>query len=346
MELDRNAPRIQAICLMVLTAIATGAALALLRDVLVPFVLALFLGVALEPVVDCMIHRLRMPRAIAVFATLLLGASLLVSFSLLVASAFATVSSEAPSYQQRLETLRHAWVDPALQYLHIPGDSGIQPLFDEQSLTKLLQLATDAGLSIASDGALVLIFLVFLLLRPSAPPGQRNETGQAIRDSIRHYVVVKSAIAVATGVAVGVTLWLLDVELALAFGLIAFFLNYIPTVGAWVSTLLPAPIVLLNPAFDTTDVFLALGIPGALQIVLGNLVEPRVMSSSLDLNTVVVVFGLVFWGTLWGMVGVFLAVPLTAAIKICLERMQFAAPLVGMLGSGRPPRGRGGAPPD
>jgi AI-2 transport protein TqsA len=80
-------------------------------------------------------------------------------------------------------------------------------------------------------------------------------------------------------------------------------------------------------------VFIALGVPGTLQIVIGNVIEPRVMSNSLDINTVAVVFALLFWGTLWGMVGVFLAVPLTAAVKIVLEQLDYTQPMARLLGS-------------
>lgn len=334
MDLDRQAPRITAICLTVLTAFAVAGALYLLRGVMVPFVLAAFLAVALEPIVDGMVHRARLPRWLAVIATVLVGLVILGLFSVLIVSAASLMTDSLPVYREQLVSIYTEHVQPVLQKLHLSAASDGEVAIGSERISRLAQQVlggiTNAGLSVASDAAMVLIFLVFMLLEPTRPD-ERSEASQAIRASIRQYVLIKTAISVVTGLLVGVTLALLGVELALVIGILAFALNYIATIGPWIATLLPIPIILGAPDLGPTASAAAVLIPGTIQIVSGNVVEPRVFGQSLDLNPVVVMVGLLFWGTLWGMTGVFLAVPLTAALKIILERIGFTQPVADLL---------------
>ena len=145
-----------------------------------------------------------------------------------------------------------------------------------------------------------------------------------------------------TGILVGTALGLLGIEMALAFGFMAFLLNFIPNIGSIIATLLPLPIVLLTPGISTTTIVLAIALPAAIQGVIGNVVQPRLMSKSLDLHPVAVLLALIVWGKLWGIVGMFLATPLTAVIKILLEKSELTAGaavlLAGRLGEPSPRR--------
>lgn len=123
----------------------------------------------------------------------------------------------------------------------------------------------------------------------------------------------------------------LGVDLAMAFGLFAFLLNFIPSIGSIIATLLPLPVVLLSPDLSGTLLMLAIVLPGAVQVTLGNIVEPKLMGRSLDLHPVTVLLALIFWGSIWGMVGMFLATPMTAVIKIFFEQQEHTRPLANML---------------
>ncbi len=137
-----------------------------------------------------------------------------------------------------------------------------------------------------------------------------------------------------TGILVGLTLWLLGVELAMVFGLLAFLLNFIPSIGSVVSTLLPLPVVLLSPELSTAAKVAAIAVPGGIQFAVGNLVEPKIMGRSLDLHPVTVLLGLIFFGMIWGIIGMILATPIVAVTKIVLERIELTAP-VGRLFAGK-----------
>ena len=122
-------------------------------------------------------------------------------------------------------------------------------------------------------------------------------------------------------------LYVLGVELALVFGLFAFLLNFIPTVGAIVATLLPLPIILMNPEVSLWTGILAIALPGAIHFVVGNIVEPMVLGDSLALHPVTILLALMIWGVMWGIPGMLLAAPITAVMKIIFERTERTRPL-------------------
>ena len=144
---------------------------------------------------------------------------------------------------------------------------------------------------------------------------------------MKRYLLVKVGVSALTGVLVYITLSILKVDLALVFALFSFLFNFIPNVGSIIATLLPLPVVLLSPDMSLTRGLLALAIPGVIQFAIGNVVEPKVMGKSLGLHPVVVLCALVFWGVLWGFIGMLLAVPMTAVIKIILERNAVTRPI-------------------
>ena len=138
-----------------------------------------------------------------------------------------------------------------------------------------------------------------------------------------------------TGLLTGVILALFGLDLALVFGVLAFFLNFIPSVGSIVATLLPIPMAMVQ--FD--GFWMIAGIvlvPGAIQMTIGSGIEPVLMGEGLDLHPVTILLALVFWGLIWGVVGMFLAAPITAVLRIVLDRFETTRPIAGLL-AGRLP---------
>ena len=143
-------------------------------------------------------------------------------------------------------------------------------------------------------------------------------------------------LSMATGALVGVILAILGVDLAMVFGILAFVLNFIPNIGSLIAIVLPLPLVLVDPEFTLTLLVLAIALPGAVQMVIGNVIEPMWMGRKLGLSTVVVFLSLVVWGWIWGPVGMLLSVPLTMIIKILLEDSEDYHVVAMMLDTGEP----------
>jgi len=156
-------------------------------------------------------------------------------------------------------------------------------------------------------------------------------TWQDIDLQIRKYLRLKTVISIITGFVFGMAIALLGIPMAMTFGLLAFLLNYIPNIGPLVATVLPIPLIILQPDAGIVWMVLAILILSGIQFVSGNIIEPKMMGESTDLHPVVVLLALMFWGMMWGIVGMFLATPITAGIKIVLERIDATKPIAAIL---------------
>ncbi len=328
--------RVVAGSLVILAALGIGAALYVMRPVLVPLVLALLVSYLVSPLVDFLQVRLRFPRVLGILAALLLAGGVTVPLGLLVASSVRTVADRGPEYQAKLVGLLDASVrylrDLGLQIDETPWVERLQAL----PVTEMLMGALNQVVSGVSTFLLVLVFVLFLVAGRT-PNVHKTGVWREIDDRVNRYLLVKVITSAVTGLLTGGILVLLGVDLAVVFGVLAFFLNFVPTIGAAASVLLPLPVayVQFGPSVTT---LLALVIPGAVQAVLGTFVEPRLTGKALELHPVTVLLCLIFWSVLWGIPGAFLAAPITAVIKIVLDRIETTRP-VGDLLAGKLPGG-------
>ncbi len=339
MSAYRSEQRIQTVCLLILAGTAIGAALEWLQPVVVPFVLALFLRLVLDPVVAFQRDRLRIPGAVAVVTTLFLGIAAFFLIGGTLAAAVSEFSANAGRYQAGLENL----VDRVLRAVPLKA-LGIEPgaQMDVMSLvpvgaTRTVLMQVSGSLfAILSKTTLVFLFLLFLLVGSSSARPPLTGIRAEVDNRVKRYVVAKVFVSALTGFLVYAILAVLDVDFARSFGAFAFLLNFIPSVGSIISSLLPLPVVLLAPDVTALRVVLAIGLPALVQFVIGNIVEPRLMGGSLDLHPITILLALIFWGMIWGVVGMFLAVPITAVVKLALERIEITAPVADLLAGRRP----------
>jgi AI-2 transport protein TqsA len=124
---------------------------------------------------------------------------------------------------------------------------------------------------------------------------------------------------------------LFGVPMAFTFGVMAFLLNFVPNVGPLVASLLPIPLIVLDPDGSILWMISTICVISGIQLISGNLVEPKIMGNSSDLHPVTILLALMFWGMMWGIIGMFLATPITAAVKIVLERIEQTRPLANLM---------------
>ena len=129
----------------------------------------------------------------------------------------------------------------------------------------------------------------------------------------------------------GAVLSLFGVQAAVLFGLLTFLLNFIPNVGSFISILLPIPVIWLSPDFSLATKLMAILIPAAIQFVIGNFIQPKLMGEHMKLHPVTILISLIFWGMLWGIVGAFLAVPITSIIRIACDRHPLTRPVANLM---------------
>ncbi len=330
-------PNLTEISLVVIAAVAIAAAIAYTRTVMVPFVLAVFISYAVSPLVDLAQDRFRIPRAVSIIFALAVAIGLLTLLVLLISTSTERILASANIYRDRLASIAQK-VFAVLDRLGI--DLGQQPLLrglEELPLASMVRGTAGTVVGLLTTGGLVAIFVVYLLAG-RRPAELRTGFYAEIDAKVQRYIVTKVAVSATTGTLVGLILWLFGLELALVFGVAAFLLNFIPSVGSIVATLLPLPIALIQYE-SIWPIIGVLALPGAVQITIGNGVEPILLGESLDLHPVVVLLALIFWGMLWGVVGMLLAAPITAILRIVLARIETTRPVAEIL-AGRLPAGR------
>ncbi len=307
------------------------------RDIVVPFVIAVFLNYAISPVVKKLQSSLKIPHLVSTGLTV---ASALIIAGLILFLAVVSLSGAFRSLEQYHHRILDLFNESALllnRWL-LPVQVTIDPATLAASLKKLPFLAwarsvSSGVLEFFGQTILVALFFVFLVAgtrlkrRAADKPGSMS---YAVNDKIARYLGVKFLTSLTTGIFVGVVLAILGVDLALLFGLLAFLLNFIPSIGSIVATILPLPVAFLQYGAGW-QLVLALALPGLIQFVIGSLIEPRIMGESLGLHPVVVLLALLLWGFLWGIPGMLLAVPITAVLKIAFERNEITEPLSRLL---------------
>lgn len=314
-------------------------------DIVVPFLLAVFLAIVLNPLV-VLLERCRVPRGLGVMLLVIVVVVLLLTFIGMLGSSLNEFARSLPQYRgMMLEKLR------ALQYyadrfnidMTLSADAVVKyvdPGATMNLVTRLLSYLSGAMTSIF----LLLMTVVFMLFEVKVLPFKLRQAldkpseGMAVIQralkGVTHYLVIKTAISLATGLIVWGFLTWVGVRFAFIWGMMAFLLNYIPNIGSVIAAIPPLIQALLFNSF--ADAVVVAGGYILINLIIGNMLEPRIMGRGLGLSTLVVFLSLIFWGWLMGPVGMLLSVPLTIIARITLETMDGGHKVAVILGDGRP----------
>lgn len=326
-----------AACLVVVIAGLRAAA-----SIIVPFLISVLVAVISLPLQNWLINR-KVPASLAVFLTLIADILILVGFGFLVGGSVQGFTAKWPEYQAKLISSTKFVIDWLnSQGANISGDSVIG-IFKSGVGLDLAKGAAGSVLSLAQNFVLVFLTILFVLSEAAGFATKLERAlGQTMRKTarldkikkdIQQYLVVKTFVSLVTGLLVGGALALIGLDFPILWGLLAFMLNFIPSLGSIIAAVPPVLLALIQlgsgRALAVAAVFVIIN------VVLGNLVEPSLMGRRLGLSALVVFLSLVFWGWVWGPIGMILSVPLTMIIKIMLENTQDLRWMAVMLGSGK-----------
>jgi len=329
--------------------------------ILVPMALALFVAVASLPLLRGF-RRMGMPTAPAILVLVLFDALVVFIAGSLIRLTSLEVARAYPFYLQRflqLEAEMIAWFAERGLELIPPSEVWFpsQTISDtgevlSSSAPNLDWILTAAGsVALWATDILTTVFLVvliFIFILAEATQFERKFRliggrerlihSAKIVSEIQHYLAIKTLISAATGLTVGVALWAMGIDFALLWGLLAFAFNYIPNVGSILAAIPGILVALLQLGPGAAALTLVVYL--AVNALFGNFLDPMLMGRQFGISTLVVIIGLVFWGWVWGPIGMFLSVPLTVALKIGLENstdFRWVAMLMSSNGIESPP---------
>ena len=324
-----TAPRIPDFLKVLLTLasfVVIVAGMSVARPILVPVLFAAFLAIICGPAMAWLVGH-RVPRPAALLLVFLAMAAIGGTVVLVIGQSVYGFRDNLETFKEPLQR-KLAAVAATLTSagIEVPANVQTDSLNTDHAVDYLGQLL--GGLTdLFGKGLFVLFCFVFIVLEASgfpdkiaAMPGDtsaRKARWEKILTETRRYVALKTVISLVTGVAIGAMLMWLKVPYAPLWALLAFLFNFIPNIGSIIAAV--PPIVVTFIVLDTSTLIWVIGIYLAVNLLVGNMIEPRIMGKGLGLSALVVFLSLVFWGYVLGPIGMLLSVPLTMIVKIVLS---------------------------
>lgn len=316
-----NIRQYELFCLSILTAVAVTGTFIYTKPVLLPFVFAVFGYFASLPLMNILEKRLKLASYLSFAVTLLLTMSVFTFVVIQVLISITDLINEAGRYEESFINL----VGLANKYLasfnYTLDRESIQQFLNSLPISSYVrQVASDSFGFIANAFLVSVIYLFLMIGRTQREMEQRSILAE-IEKKVSSYVLNKILLSLGTAILIFIILSIFQVPMAFLFSAFAFLLNFIPTIGSLFATALPLPIIILEHGF-ALKFWLVLALTSAVQLAIGNFIDPKIIGKELDLHPIVIILSLIFWGLIWGTAGVFVAVPMTATLKIILARLE------------------------
>ncbi|MBU2524363.1 AI-2E family transporter [Patescibacteria group bacterium] len=310
------------------------------KSILVPLLIALFIAYLVLPLVN-LFKKLRLPSVVSIFFILIFFFGIL---SLLGYTIYENVQDfilAYDKYEARFSGMISSIDGWLLQHFNIvynPIDV-LKTLAEKVDIPELLSTGVGTISNFFSTLVLIFFYLIFILMeRKMMKPKidkiidhgkSKTETVSTIttiNEQIQKYITLKTIISLSTSLLVYAALKIIGVDFAELWAMITFFLNYIPNVGSILATIPPILLALVQfGSFWQAMIVAAILI--SIQTIIGNIVEPKIFGRQLNLSPLVVFFSLIFWGTIWGVIGMILSVPIMAALSIITWHIPSLRPI-------------------
>jgi len=321
-----------------------------LKEILVPVTIAIFLTYLFHPLLAYMKGR-GVPKWLSLILILIFVALIGYLTGLLLISAASDLPEKLQAYFENISaflsgilkpfdlTLREfaSWFKIDLQRFKF------STLFEKLFEAGVIQNLFNSLSSMLGDFFISLVFWVFMMLgkvkfeeRLTVAFAERSsvvkENLSNINVQLQSYLIIKTVLSLIVGITTTIVLLIYGIDFAVLWGVLTFILNFIPNIGSLIAALAPIIIGLLQYGLGITIISLAV-ILFLIHNIVGNLIEPHYLGRHMDLSPVFVLFSLIFWGWIWGIVGMFLAVPIAAAMKILFSNIEPLKPIAILMGS-------------
>ena len=342
-----NSGRVIFFLVAIITVILFGAVLKTTASVLVPFTVSLLLALVMSPLVK-FLAKFHIPRNVSVFLILILLVGGLAFMGMVLYSSSRVLLTLYPKYQARLTEI-YIWLARFFELSYDEHLSFFDNLWGQMSVRAQVRLMTisvsNALLRFLSNAFLTALFMVFLLFEATffrekldlafegARADQIKRISSDVMKQVTRYLSIKFVISVINGILVGFSLKIIGLEFAAVWGVVQFVVNFIPNIGSIAVGLAATAFAVVQFWPDPTPIVAVGLVMLIINLILGSFIDPNIMGARLGLSPLVVLVSLLIWGWLWGFVGLILAVPMMAIIKIVCENIPVLEPISILLGS-------------
>jgi AI-2 transport protein TqsA len=316
------------------------AGLRVASPLLVPFLLSAFIAViSSHPLF--WLKRKGVPTIVSLFIVITCVLISVLLIGALIGTSVDDFSGNLPAYQERMKEKAKfifLWID---KFGFDVSVDRLYDIFNPSMAMKLVSKMLSGLTGVLTNGFLILLTVIFILLEASSFSGKLKSVlddparslpyFEKFTKNVQRYMAIKTLVSLGTGIFVSIWLAILGVDFALLWGLLAFLMNYIPNIGSILAAI-PAVILAFIQLGGVSALLSIIGYV-VVNIIVGNIVEPKVMGKGLGLSTLVVFLSLIFWGWVFGPVGMLLSVPLTMTLKIALDSREDTRWIALLMGS-------------
>ncbi|NIZ18511.1 AI-2E family transporter [Entomospira culicis] len=348
-------PKSGSISLIVLAVLAVAYTLHFLSSVFIPIIVALLFAAFLEPIVRKMV-AIKIPRILAIILAVSISLLIIALLLLIVIASLSEFFSYIANLTPRAtiminDLLESDFLTNTLAHFNIDQEavrqtfsiSALLNRFISELSTTILNF-TNSGLTFFSSVFMITLFSVFFLMEShdfssvvlhvmgSQSAKNFSDLGEEISVQIGRYLYVKTLVSIMTGVAIFIVASITGLKFAMMWGLLGFLLNYIPVIGSAVVVIGIILASILQFYSMPVPLFTNLIAMPLIQVIFGNIIDPRMQGKSLDISPSLVLISLSIWGAIWGIPGMFLSIPATVLIKIILHKFDSTRNLAKLMG--------------
>lgn len=292
-------------------------------SIIVPFLLSIFIAIILFPTYS-FLEKKKFPSSVALVIVLGIFLVVITMVAKLITTSAYQFSANIGDYTDKLSVYYQYVVDIAKSIGYEISVETLSEFVNAKQIMKYISSMVQGVGSLFADGFVVMLTVTFILLESNVIVEKMKLVSQEslkpmqeIFAKIKHYMNIKAFISLATAFIIYVSLSLIGTDFPFLWAVLAFLLNFIPNIGSIIAAVPAILISLVDLGFLSAS--LVVGVYLLVNIVIGSIIEPKIMGKGLGISTLVVFLSLIFWGWLLGIVGMFLSVPLTIMAKIIFE---------------------------
>ena len=313
------------------------------KSILIPFVFALLLWFFVRKIRQTLskikFFREKMPSWVTNFVTSIIMLFIFGAISRIVLNNITALVKSYALYESNLLTL----VNEFDQFFGVDIVDEFKNFSRDYNFGVVLKSAFKTLTDLLSNAFMIVLYMLFIFLEESSFQNKlqtvlkySNQKSnfvdilKKIEVSITNYIGIKTLVSLSTGVISYFALLIIGIDAPVFWSFLIFLLNFIPTIGSLIATLFPAIFCVLQFG-EIMPGILVLIVVGSIQLVIGNILEPRIMGGSLNISPLVAVFSLIFWGAIWGITGMLLSVPITVIMIIVFSHFEKTKPVAMLL---------------
>jgi len=309
------------------------------ESIIVPFLLAVFISIVTSPPYFWL-QKKGIPKGFSLLIVILFFLLVISLIGVLIGTSVTDFTTKLPFYEAKLQDQTQAVITWLTEKKFIEPDFKLSNAFNPASILQIVGDTFNQVGNLFANGFLILLTVIFMMSEISglplklkkilSKPDESISRFQSVFQDINKYIAIKTWISLGTGVLVFILLIIIGVDYAILWAVLAFALNYIPTIGSIIALIPPTLLTIVQLGFGEAGIVLVGYV--VINTIMGNILEPKFMGKGLGLSTLVVFLSLIFWGWILGPIGMLLSVPLTITIKIALDSSDETRWLSVMLG--------------